>query len=229
MHVWITRHITWLIGIAVSVAIIGIGIMSAFEPTTAAAFIAARQVYGLTAMGILLGACLIGPLMWVIPRMPLNGMLRAGRRAMGVSAFIVAIPHVACYVWPVLLENWRDLFEPGLLWVVGLVLGLLAFLDLSMLAWTSRDAAVKAMGGKRWKRLHRTVYIATPILFLHALFVGTDFGLATPANGEADYGSLIAFSILAAAWVVLAWMRHRGIRFPAQSSADLPPTPSSDS
>ena len=229
MLVWITRHITLLIGIAVTGAIIGIGIMSAFEPTTVAAFIAARQVYGLTAMGILLGACLIGPLTWVFPRMPLNGVLRAGRRAIGVSAFVIAIPHVACYLGPVLLQNWRNLYEPGLLWVVGLVLGLLAFLDLSMLAWTSRDAAVKAMGGKRWKRLHRTVYIATPILFLHALFVGTDFGFATPANGEADYGSLIAFSILTAAWLVLAWLRHRGIRWPARSPADVAPTPSSDS
>ncbi len=229
MLAWITRHITVLIGIAVTGAVIGIGIISAFEPTTAAAVIAARQVYGLTAMGILLGTCLIGPLTAVFPRMPFNGVLRAGRRAMGVSAFVIAIPHVACYLGPVLLQNWRDLFEPGLLWVAGLVLGLLAFLDLSMLAWTSRDSAVKAMGGKRWKRLHRTVYIATPVLLLHALFVGTDFGLATPAQGEADYGALIAFSLLTVAWLVLAWLRHRGIRWPARSSGDVPPTPSTDS
>ena len=161
--------------------------------------------------------------------MPLRGVLLAGRRAIGVSAFVIAIPHVACYLGPVLLQNWRNLYEPGLLWVVGLVLGLLAFLDLFILAWTSRDAAVKAMGGKRWKRLHRTVYIATPVLFLHALFVGTDFGLATPSKGDADYGSLIAFSILTGAWMVLAWLRHRGIRWPARSPADVTPTPSSDS
>ena len=180
-------------------------------------------------MGVLLGACLIGPLTAVFPRMRVKGVLLAGRRAVGVAAFVIAIPHVACYLGPVLLRNWRELYEPGLLWMVGLVLGLLALLDLTLLAWTSRDAAVKAMGGKRWKRLHRTVYIAMPVLFLHALFVGSDFGLTTPPKGEADYGCLVAFSIMTAAWLALAWLRSRGIRWPARTTADAPAAPSSES
>ena len=226
MLAWFTRNITLTIGIVVTGAILGIAIVSASEPTTEAAFIAARQVYGLTAMGILLGACLIGPLTAVLPRMPFNAVLRAGRRAIGVSAFVVAIPHVACYTWPVLQKNWRDVYEPGLLWVVGLGLGLLAFFVLFTLSWTSRDAAVQAMGGRRWKRLHRTVYFATPILFLHALLVGTDFGIATPAHGEADFGALIAFTILTFAWLMLAWLRQRGFRWPTRPPGDLPHTPS---
>ena len=221
MLAWITRNITLITGVVISGTIIGIAIVSASEPTTEAAFIAARQVYGLTAMGILLGACLIGPLTAVFPRMPLNGMLRAGRRAIGVSAFVVAIPHVACYAWPVLQKNWRDVYEPGLLWVIGLGLGLFALLVLFVLTWTSRDAAVQAMGGRRWKRLHRTVYLATPILFLHALLVGADFGIATPDHAEADYGALIAFTILTAAWLMFAWLRERGIIWPGRRPADL--------
>ena len=228
MLVWVTRHITLLISIAVAGAIVAIGIMSAFEPTLTDAFVVARQVYGLTALGILMGACLIGPLAAVFPLMPVKGVLLAGRRAVGVSAFVVAIPHVACYLGPVLLRNWRELYEPGLLWVVGLVFGLLALIDLVMLAWTSRDAAVKAMGGKRWKRLHRTIYVATPVLFLHALFVGNDFGFSMPAKGEADYGCLIAFSILTVAWLLLAWLRSRGTRWPVRSSTEVSPTPSSE-
>lgn len=229
MFAWITRHITLLISIAIAGTVIGIGIASTFEPTTADALVAARQMYGLTALGVLLGACLIGPLTAVFPRMPMRNILLAGRRAVGVSAFVIAIPHVACYLGPVLLENWHNLYEPGLLWVVGLMLGLLAILDLTMLAWTSRDAAVKAMGGKRWKRVHRTVYIAMPVLFLHALFVGADFGLATPPKGEADYGSLIVFSLLTAAWLLLAWLRGRGIRWPARSSVEAASTSPSES
>ena len=85
-----------IIGVAVTGANLGSAIVSASEPTTEAAFIAARQVYGLTAMGILLGACLIGPVTVAFPSMPFNGVLGAGRRAIGVSAFVVAIPHVAC-------------------------------------------------------------------------------------------------------------------------------------
>lgn len=218
MIAWMLRNITVLVGIAVAGTIVGIGITSSFEPTAADAFVAARQIYGLTAMGVLLSASLIGPLTAVFPRLPLKSVLLAGRRAIGVSAFVIAIPHVACYLGPVLLRNWRELYEPGLLWVVGLVLGLLAILDLAMLAWTSRDAAVKALGGKRWRRLHRTVYVAVPVLLLHAVFVGADFGLATPPKGEADFGSLIAFSILTVAWLMLAWFRSRGTRWPASSS-----------
>ena len=229
MTAWMLQNLTTLVSVAVAGTVLGIGLVSAFEPTTADAFVAARQLYGLTALGVLLGACLIGPLASVFTHMPLKRVLLAGRRAIGVSAFVIAIPHVACYLGPVLLHNWRDLYEPGLLWVIGLVLGLLALFDLSVLAWTSRDAAVMTMGGKRWKRLHRTVYIVTPILFLHALFVGTDFGLVTPPNGEADYGSLIAFSLLTGVWLVLAWLRHRGVRWPARSPADVAPTSDSAS
>ena len=217
MIAWMVRNITVLVGIAVAGTMVGIGITSSLEPTAADAFITARQLYGLTALGVLLSACLIGPLTAVFPRLPLKSVLLAGRRAIGVSAFVIAIPHVACYLGPVLLRNWRELYEPGLLWVVGLVLGLLAILDLAMLTWTSRDAAVKALGGKRWKRLHRTIYVAVPVLLLHALFVGADFGLATPPKGEADFGSLIAFSILTAAWSLLAWLRSRGTRWPVRS------------
>ncbi|MBA3938052.1 MAG: ferric reductase-like transmembrane domain-containing protein [Planctomycetes bacterium] len=224
MLAWLTRHITLLVGIAAVGTIVGIGITAAYEPTATAAFITARQLYGLTALGVLLGACIIGPLAAVLPRLPGKGVLLAGRRAIGVSSCVIAIPHVACYLGPVLLQNWRELFSPGWLWVVGLVLGLLALLDLLVLAWTSRDPAVKALGGNRWKRLHRTVYVATPIVLLHAVFVGADFGFARPPTGEADYGSLITFAILTAVWLALAWLRSRGIRWPARPASPAHPS-----
>ena len=65
-----------------------------------------------------------------------------------------------------------------------------------------------------------------PVLFLHALFVGADFGLATPPKGEADYGSLIAFSLLTAAWLLLAWLRGRGIRWQVRSAVEAASTSS---
>ena len=223
MQDWIVRNLTRLVSIAVALTIAAIGIVSTFEPTTEAAFIAARQIYGLTAFGVLLGTCLIGPLTAVFPRMPLRRILLAGRRAIGVSACIIAIPHVLCYARPVLVLGWREPFNHGTAWVIGLALGLVVLADLSTLAWTSRDSSVKALGGQRWKRLHRTVYIAVLVTLLHAVLVGADFGFASKPKGEPDYGSLIVFSILTFMWVVLFGLRSRCSRWPASTPAEVRP------
>ena len=83
------------------------------------------------------------------------------------------------------------------------------------LGLTSRDAAVKSMGGRRWKRLHRTVYPLLAIVLLHAVFVGADFGVNRGPDVRAapDAGALIGFLCLAAAWAVLALLRRRQWRW----------------
>lgn len=225
MRGWITRHITLIVGIAAAGAMLGITVTALIEPE--GQFILARQLFGLTALGFLLASCAIGPLVAVFPSLPWKGTLLSGRRAIGVSACIIAIPHVLCYLAPVLFHEWHELFAPGFLWVSGLAVGLLALIDLGMLAWTSRDASVRSLGGKRWKRLHRTVYIAVPLVLLHALVTGTDFGLARyirrdAPSAEADFGALIIFSAFTVVWLVLVWLRSRGLRWPfhMQAKAD---------
>ena len=123
--------------------------------------------------------------------------------------------HVATYLWSVLRRNWREMYTPGVLWVAGLILGILAFTDMVALGVTSRDASVKKMGGRKWKRLHRTIYLAVVVVFLHALFVGADFGLnrGPDVKGEAEFGSLIAFGCISASWLALVVFRHRGWRW----------------
>ena len=122
-----------------------------------------------------------------------------------------AVLHVATYLGSVLRRNWRELYTPGFLWVAGLVLGLLVLCDMITLGVTSRDAAVRRMGGRRWKKLHQTVYIALAVVLVHAIFVGADFGVSRgpDVEGEADYGSLIGFLCVAAGWLVLAILRRR--------------------
>ena len=214
---WVIRNSTWLMVMAVAFTIAAIGIAATFEPTPEAAFIAARQMYGLTALGVLLGACIIGPLTAVFPRMPLRRILMANRRSIGVSACIFVVPHIVCYLWPMFSLGWRELFNHGNLWVVGLSLGFLPFVNLSILAWTSRDASVKSLGGRRWKQLHRTVYAIVPVVLLHAVLVGADFGFATQSKGEPDYGSLVIFSIFTSVWVMLFGLRYRGVQWPTRS------------
>jgi DMSO/TMAO reductase YedYZ heme-binding membrane subunit len=211
---WFRRHGTLLIGIGTTGTIVGIGLAAAAEPTPTAALVAAREMYGLTALGFLFASVLIGPLTAVFVRLPqaLRGWLIARRRAVGVSAFALASCHVLCYLLPVLGRSWRELYKPGVLWCIGLGLGFLAASDLAVLAWTSRDNSVRALGGKRWKRLHRTVYLVVPVALLHALIVGSDFGFSHPPDvtAEPDAGSLVGFSVICASWLVLFWLRRRG-------------------
>jgi hypothetical protein len=59
------------------------------------------------------------------------------------------------------------------------------------------------------------VYLAVPLALSHALIVGTDFGFSRPPDvkAEPDAGSLIAFSVVCASWLILFWLRRRGVRW----------------
>jgi len=48
-----------------------------------------------------------------------------------------------------------------------ITVGMLAFVLLTALAVTSPHAVVRKMGGKRWKQLHRAVYLIAALGVLH--------------------------------------------------------------
>jgi sulfoxide reductase heme-binding subunit YedZ len=174
-----------------------------------------RQLFALWALGLLLAAMLLGPLTSVLPWIPFKPSLMYGRRAVGVAALSFALLHVAAYLVSLLRRSWRELYSPGVLWVIGLVLGAAALCGMIALGVTSRDAAVKRMGGRRWKRLHRSVYSLLAIVLLHAIFIGADFGLnrAPDVNGPADAGALVGFLCVSAAWLLLVILRRRAWRW----------------
>jgi methionine sulfoxide reductase heme-binding subunit len=101
---------------------------------------------------------------------PLNSLfgwreLIKRRRALGLYAFMYATIHVIIFV---------DL-DYGLAWSLivqtiiqkpYIVVGLLAFLMLVPLAFTSFDIWKKRLG-KNWKRLHQLVYLIAPLAVLH--------------------------------------------------------------
>ena len=173
-----------------------------------------RQLFGLWALAFLLASMILGPLTSVFPWVPLRSSLMYGRRAVGISALGFGMLHVVAYGWSLLRRNWRELYTPGALWMIGLMLGLIALMGMCALGITSRDASVKAMGGRKWKKLHRSVYWLLPVVLLHAVFVGADFGVnqGPDVHGEADYGCLITFLCISAGWMLLAILRRRGSR-----------------
>jgi methionine sulfoxide reductase heme-binding subunit len=89
------------------------------------------------------------------------------RKALGNYAFLYATIHVTTFVWLDygldLLAIWRDV---GTKWYI--LIGLTAFLLLLPLAFTSFNYWMKRLG-KNWKRLHRLVYIISPLVLIHFL------------------------------------------------------------
>jgi sulfoxide reductase heme-binding subunit YedZ len=87
------------------------------------------------------------------------------RRALGLYAFMYATIHVLIYLhldfglaWSFILQNFTQ--DPRL------IVGLIAFVLMILLAWTSFDIWKKRLK-KNWKRLHRAVYVIAPLAVLH--------------------------------------------------------------
>lgn len=132
-----------------------------------------EQRLGRTALYFLMASLAITPLN------TLSGwrFLPPRRRALGLYAFLYASLHFAVFV---ALDYGFDLAE--ILRLTGekpfILVGFVAGLLLVPLAVTSFDYFIRRMG-KRWKQLHRLVYIIAPLVILHYAWAkkGTLFAL----------------------------------------------------
>lgn len=88
------------------------------------------------------------------------------RRMLGLFAFFYGVLHFLCYAW---LDMGLDLAaivrdipkRPFIL------VGTAALLVMTLLAATSFNRAVKALGAARWQALHRSVYAIALLALLH--------------------------------------------------------------
>jgi methionine sulfoxide reductase heme-binding subunit len=91
------------------------------------------------------------------------------RRALGNYGFLYAALHVFTFFvidyGLNLAAVWRDVWNKSYI-----IIGALAFLMLLPLAITSFTYWMKRLG-KTWKRLHKLVYIISPLVVLHFLLV----------------------------------------------------------
>jgi len=88
------------------------------------------------------------------------------RRMLGLFVYFYATLHLLSYGWFdmgfELPEIIRDIAKRPFILV-----GFLAFVLLSMLALTSFNRAIRALGGQNWQRLHRLVYAVAVLAMLH--------------------------------------------------------------
>lgn len=119
---------------------------------------------GRTALYFLIASLCVTPLM----RLGRINLVRY-RRPLGLLAFSYAVLHVTAWV----------VLDMGLLWgqilrdVVKrpyLIVGMAGFVILAVMAASSSNAAIRRLGARRWKLLHRPVYAAVLLVILHWLW-----------------------------------------------------------
>ena len=81
------------------------------------------------------------------------------RRMLGLFAFFYGSLHLLTYIWFDRGFNLRSV-GPDVVGRPFILAGMLAFLLMVPLAITSTNKMVKRLGGKRWAKLHRLVYVA---------------------------------------------------------------------
>lgn len=108
------------------------------------------------------------PLRVLFPRSAIVNALNRHRRYIGVSACIYGLIHFACHLlYQGDLEDVLQSFTKPFIWF-----GLAGLSILVLLASTSNNWAVKKLGGKRWKLLHRLAYVAAILLIYHQSIAG---------------------------------------------------------
>jgi len=108
--------------------------------------------------------------------------LLQNRRYFGVATFAYAVPHLLAYLWK--LASAARILEEGMqpeMWT-----GWIALVIFLALALTSNNSSTRKLG-RRWKSLHRLVYLAAILTFVHWVLVAFN-----PAAGLVHAGILIA-------------------------------------
>lgn len=99
---------------------------------------------------------------------PLLRFLLLHRRFLGVVTFVYLIFHVLLYFT---MESFEEQAFTQIATKLYLTLGAAAWAVLLVLTLTSNNFSVRTLGGKRWKLLHRLVYLASFLITGHVLLI----------------------------------------------------------
>lgn len=116
------------------------------------------------ALNLAVGALIASPV-----RFPKSlRFLAANRRWLGVVTFLYLVLHVLLYLT---MEGFETQGFTQIVTKTYLILGFGAFLVMAALAATSNDLSVRKLGFRRWKLLHRMVYLATAAVTAHVMLI----------------------------------------------------------
>jgi sulfoxide reductase heme-binding subunit YedZ len=126
------------------------------------------------------------------------------RRMLGLFVYFYAVLHLAAYSWLDMGLDVGDITKD-----IGkrpfILVGFTAFVLLSALAATSFDRAIRALGGQRWRNLHRLVYFVAPLALLHFFWMRA---------GKNNFAEVAVYALVLAAllgWRALRFMRKKAL------------------
>ena len=115
------------------------------------------------------------------------------RRGLGLLTFFYAFMHALCYSLLDMELVWNDILN-DIVKRPFILVGTLSFVLLSMLAATSFNRAVKAMGAKRWRKLHQVVYVIASLAILHFFWM---------RSGKKNYEEVMVYGAILG--LLLGW------------------------
>ena len=126
------------------------------------------------------------------------------RRMLGLFAFFYGTLHLTTYVW---LDKFFNV--PEMLHDIAkrrfITAGMTAFALMLPLALTSTAGWIRRLGGKRWQKLHRLIYLSAAAGVVHFIWL-VKADLRRPLTYGAILAVLLAYRLVA--WLV-ARMRTR--------------------
>jgi sulfoxide reductase heme-binding subunit YedZ len=134
------------------------------------------------------------------------------RRALGLYAFMFAATHFAIFIWIDYGFEW-EFIRAEIIDKRFILVGAAALTILTLLAATSFQWWMKRLG-KRWKSLHRLVYLAAPLVVLHYAWArkGDLFRLQGDILQPLAFGVVVALLLLAR----LPALRKRAVKLRGQ-------------
>lgn len=122
------------------------------------------------------------------------------RRMAGLFAFSYALLHLTSYIVLDQFFDWREIWG-DIVKRNFITIGMIAFTLLLPLAVTSTNRMVKRLGARRWRHLHRLIYLIGPLVALHYLMMVKGDQLE-PKLWAAAIAALLLFR-------VVRWMRTK--------------------
>jgi sulfoxide reductase heme-binding subunit YedZ len=156
---------------------------------------------GYTALLLLIISLAITPARRLFPRL---GWLIKFRRLLGLFAFFYATLHMLAYV--ALYAGFDvNAMAADIVKRRFITIGVATWLLLLPLAATSTNWAIRKLGGKRWNRLHKLVYLAAVCGVIHYWWQVKP-GVLSPLRFTVVLGALLL------ARPLLAWLQRRRMR-----------------
>jgi len=116
------------------------------------------------------------------------------RRMLGLYVFFYAVLHLGTYLWLDKFFDWQEIAK-DVLKRPFITIGMSAFALLLPLALTSTRDMVRRLGGKRWQRLHRLVYVIAICAVVHYWWL-VKLDVSLPAIYSVVLCILIGFRLL---------------------------------